>query len=217
MGIPMLASSAFSILWLICGVIAVLSMLFILGGKQGKSSGSWLRWFHRISGGLFSLGYLVFALSMIPKYQGNAPFLTNSLAFHAFLGAALFPLLFLKHYIVRIAKRYSPSLPYLGMTIIVVTFLVVSFSGINNMILWIKGPKIIVQSSGSTRFLSAAIGRDILYMKCARCHGTMALYKNIKDESHWRSTISRMKRYDKGLYLSEDQIDYIVGYLLLER
>lgn len=213
----MLASSVFSVLWFICGAIAVFTMLFMLGGRPGESSRSLIRWLHRIFGAMFSLGYLLIAIFMIQKYQGNAPFLTHSVAFHACMGAALLPLLFIKHYIVRIAKKYLPALPYLGMTIIIVAFLVVFFSGVNNIILWIKGPKVTVQSAGSSRVVSAAIGRDILAIKCARCHGTAGLYKNIKDESQWRSTIDRMERYDKGLYLSSDHTDYIVGYLLMER
>lgn len=210
----MLASSFIAIIWFLCGAIAVLSMLFMLGGKHEASSLSPLKWTHRISGAVFTILYLLYAIIMIPKYQGNAPFLSTTITVHAYLGAALFPLLFIKHFIVRGAKRYYPALPYLGMTIITMAFLVVSFTGINHVILWYKGPVVTVQSSKGPRNVSKAIGRNLLTGKCARCHNLSILYKGVKDEDLWRSTIERMKNYDKALIITDDQVDHIVGYLL---
>lgn len=213
----MLASASFSILWFLCGAIAVLTMLFMLGGKPDASSRKTLKWSHRIFGGIFTIGYLLFTFIMIPKYQGNAPFLSTSIAVHACLGAALFPLLFIKHYIVRVAKKYLIALPYLGMTILSIAFLVVVFTGINHIILWTKVPKMTVQTDKGPRIVSASIGRELLFIKCARCHDLSLLYKNKKDEKQWRSTIQRMKGYDKALTLTDDQTDHITGYLLLKR
>jgi len=103
----------FSLLWLACGAVAVFSMLSLLGGKPlGKPAT--LKWTHRIAGGLFSLGYLVFLLFMIPLYQSNAPSMPATIALHAYLGLALFPLLLVKHLIVRFFRRYYVALPYLG-------------------------------------------------------------------------------------------------------
>jgi len=57
----------------------------------------------------------------------------------------------------------------------------------------------------------------LLSIKCARCHNLELLYKGKRTEQEWRNTLKRMKNYDKALILSEDHIDHIVGYLLLER
>ena len=213
----MLAISSFSILWLLCGFIAVMTMLSILGGKPEESSRSKLKWAHRVFGGIFSIVYLVFTLLMIPKYQGNSPFLSSSIATHAYLAVVLFPILFVKHYIVRIAKRYYPALPYIGITILAIAFLIVAITGLNHIILWTKVPKMTVQSKNGPRIVSTAIGRDLMGIKCARCHNLGILYKSIKKEKGWRMTIERMHNYDKALSITEDQIDHMVGYLLLKR
>ena len=192
-------------------------MLSLLGGKPEESLRSTLKWAHRVFGGIFSIGYLVFTLLMIPKYQGNTPFLSSSIATHAYLAVILFPILFIKHYIVRIAKKYYPALPYIGITILVISFLMVAITGLNHIILWTKVPKMTVQSKKDPRIVSTAIGRDLLGIKCARCHNLNLLYKGSKKENEWRMTVKRMNSLDKALIITDDQVDHMVGYLLLER
>jgi hypothetical protein len=210
----MLASSVGSIIWLSCGLIAVFSMLRFLGGKPTETSRKKLLWSHRIFGGIFSVLYLIFALAMIHKYQSEAHLITPNLAVHAFLAMALFPLLLVKHYMVRLAKRYYPALPYIGMTVLVLAFLVATITGINHVLLLVKGPKITVQSLDGPRRVSAAVGRDLLSMKCARCHELILIYRSTKNEQEWRNTIYRMVMHDPGFDLEEDQTDHIIGYLI---
>jgi len=213
----MLVSATFAVLWLACGFIAVLTMFSLLGGKPDASSRASLKWTHRIFGGLFSLGYIVFGIIMVPRYTGNAPMLSSPIAVHAYMAIILFPLLLIKHYIVRVAKRYYPALPYMGLTILIVAFVVVAVTGINHFVLWTDVPKMTVQSNGGPRIVSTAVGRDLLPIKCARCHELRLLYMEKRSEVAWRQTITRMQNYDKALYITDDHIDHIVGYLLLER
>ena len=210
----MLASSIGSIFWLLCGLIAVFSMLRFLGGKPSETSRKKLLWSHRIFGGIFSVLYLLFALSMIHKYQAEAHKITPNLAVHAFLAMAIFPLLLVKHYIVRLAKRFYPALPYIGVTLLVLAFLVATITGINTVLLWAKGPQITVQSIDGPHRVSAAVGRDLLTMKCSRCHELLFIYRSTKNEQGWRNTVERMIAHDPGLDLEVDQIDSIVGYLI---
>ena len=213
----MLASSAFSILWFLCGLTAVLSMLSMLGSsKISGTTRSALKWTHRIFGGIFSIGYLIFVALMIPKYHGNAPLLSASIETHTWVAAILFPLLLCKHFIVRAAKKYFQALPYIGMIILILAFLVVAPTGLNHIILWTKAPKMTVQSANGPRIVSTAIGRDLLAIKCARCHDLIRLYENKRNEQAWRNTIQRMQDYDKALLITPDQVDHLVGYLLLD-
>lgn len=213
----MLVSATLSVLWFLCGLIAVLTMLFLLGGKPDASSRATFQWAHRIFGGIFSVGYIFFAIYMIPKYQGNAPHLSSSVVAHAYLAILLFPLLLIKHYIVRVAKKYFPALPYLGMTILFLAFLVVTVTGVHHIVLWTGVPKMTVQSAVGPRIVSTAIGRDLLEIKCARCHSLSPLYKAKRGEADWRGTIERMHQYDRALSLTDDHKDHIVGYLMIER
>ena len=212
----MLASSALSILLFLCGLTAVLTMFSMLGGsKMESSTRSALKWTHRIFCGFFSVGFLVFAVIMIPKYHGNAPQLSSPIATHAYVAAIIFPFLLVKHYIVRVAKKYFQALPYVGMTILVLAFLVVATTGFSHIILWTKVPKMTVQSTNGPRIVSTAIGRDLLPINCARCHDLSRLYEKKRNEEAWQKTIQRMHNYDKALVITQDQVDHLVGYLLL--
>jgi hypothetical protein len=57
----MLAGLALAILWLLCGLTAVLTMLSMLvDGNIDNATRSALTWTHRIFGWRFSVGYPVF-------------------------------------------------------------------------------------------------------------------------------------------------------------
>lgn len=213
----MLASSALSLLWFLCGLVAVITMLKLLGGKPDASSRSTLKWTHRIFGGIFSTGYIVFLLLMIPKYHGNSPLLSWPIAVHAYVALGLLPILFIKHYILRVAKKYYQALPYIGIAIFLMAFLVIAPTGLSHVTLWTKTPKMTVQSPEGSRIVSTAVGRELVPIKCSRCHNLSPLYKARKGEEQWRKTIGRMNGYDKALIITQDHIDHIVGYLLLER
>jgi len=211
----MLANSMLAVLWLLCGFIAVLAMLRLLGGKGTLLGPRPLRWIHRVFGGIFSLGYVAFLVVMIRKYQGNAPLLPTPLAIHAYLGAVLFPLLLVKHLIVRVFKKYMTALPYLGVIMFTLAFTFVSLTGIHSLLLSAKGPKVTVKSGNTQRTVSVGLGRYLLHNKCVRCHSLQPTYLYRKSEDEWRQTTVRMREKDRGL-MTADQVDYIVGYLKTE-
>ena len=208
-------SSVLAVLWALCGLIAVLAMLVLLGGKGADAMRPVLRWTHRILGGIFSLGYVGFLVLMIPKYRANAPLLPSPLTVHAYLGVALFPLLLVKHLVVRMFKKYYPALPYLGVIIFVIAFTLVGMTGGHNALLWAKGPKATVKAGDGQREVSVALGRDLLHSKCARCHRLRPTYIYRKSEDEWRQTVDRMRGKDRGL-ITSDQADHIVGFLAAE-
>jgi len=235
----MLTTSILSILWLLCGLVAVVAMLQQLGGRKTppkKTEGEpdqtqpaspidifsdlWndpkvLRWVHRISGGIFSLGYLLFLLNMVPKYQNNSPLLPTSYATHAYLGVVLFPLLFVKHLVIRVFKKYYTALPYLGVLILTMAVGIVSLTGGHYFLLWLRGPSTKVMSEGEKHKVSVALGRDLLHSKCARCHPLRPSYLYRNTEDGWRLTVQRMADKRPGL-CSRKQVNYMVGFLKTE-
>ena len=235
----MLTTSILSILWLFCGLVAVLAMLQQLGGRKAPPkktedepdqtppaspldilSDVWnnpkvLRWVHRIAGGIFSVGYLLFLLNMVPKYQNNSPLLPSPFTIHAYLGAILFPLLLVKHLVIRVFKKYYTALPYLGVLILTVAVGIVSLTGGHYFLLWLRGPSTKVVSGGKKHKVSVAMGRDLLHSKCARCHPLRPTYLYRNTEDGWRLTVQRMADKRPGL-CSRKQINYIVGFLKAE-
>jgi hypothetical protein len=205
-------SSIFAVLWLFCGLLAVLTMMSLLG-RVGKSEGARnLRTIHRTFGWIFSAGYVVFLVIMIPKLTSNGPLLPTPLVTHATLGLVLFSLLLIKHLVVRIFKKYYPTLPYLGVIIFTIAFVVVAFTGVQRLVLWAEGPMVTIQSGEEQRKVSAAVGRNLLQNKCSRCHLLRPVYLYRKAEDEWRLTVSRMRAKDPEL-TTECQAEYIVGYL----
>jgi hypothetical protein len=207
-----MTSSIFSVLWLLCGLLAVLTMMSLLG-RVGKSEGARnMRTIHRTFGWIFSAGYVVFLVMMIPELTSNGPLLPAPLVTHATLGFVLFSLLLIKHLIVRIFKKYYPVLPHLGVIIFTVAFVVVAFTGLQRLLLWAEGPMVTIQSGDEQRKVSAAVGRNLLHDKCSRCHPLKPVYLYRKAEDEWRLTVSRMRAKDPGL-TKERQVEHIVGYL----
>jgi len=208
-------SSILSVLWLLCGLVAVLSMMSLLG-RLGKSEGArQLRTTHRTVGWCFTVGYLIFFVTMIPKWTSNGPLLPTLLATHATLGLLLLPLLLVKHLVVRVFKKYYPALPYLGGRRFAIDYVVVGLTGLKRIVLWAEGPRVTIQSGDEQRTVSAAVGRDLLQSKCARCHSLKPVYLYRKSEEEWRLTVARMWAKDLGL-MGECQAGSIVGYLASE-
>ena len=208
-------SSVLSVLWLLCGLVAVLTMMSLLG-RLGKSEGTrHLRMTHRTFGWLFSAGYIAFLVIMIPKLTSNGPLLPTPLVTHATLGLLLFPLLLIKHLVVRVFNKYFPTLPYLGVILFTIAFVVVGLTGLQRMVLWAEGPMVTIQSGDAQRTVSVAVGRDLLQSKCARCHSLKPVYLYRKSEQEWRLTVNRMVAKDTGS-TTECQADSIVGYLASE-
>ena len=83
------------------------------------------------------------------------------------------------------------------------------------MVLWAEGPMVTIQSGDAQRTVSAAVGRDLLRSKCARCHSLKPVYLYRKSEQEWRLTVNRMVEKDTGS-TTECQADSIVGYLASE-
>jgi hypothetical protein len=205
-------SSILSVLWLLCGLVAVVTMMSLLG-RLGKSEGArHLRTTHRTLGWCFTAGYVAFLVVMIPKWTSNGPLLPAPFVVHATLGLLLFPLLLVKHLVVRVFKKYFPVLPHLGVILFTIAFVVVGLTGLQRILLWAEGPMVRIQSGDTQRTVSAAVGRDLLQSKCARCHFLKPVYLYRKSEEEWRLTVARMRAKDPGL-TSECQADSIVGYL----
>ena len=212
----MILSSTLALVWLGCGLVAVVTMLAVLGGKGEAWGGAKrLRWVHRFFGFAFSLGYVGFLIYMLPRYQANGPLLATRFVLHAYLGMALLGLLLVKHMVVRLFKKFYPALPYLGALMFTVALGVAGLTGLNNLLLWAKGPLVVVKTDRGPRWVSVALGRDVLHHKCARCHTLQPTYLYRKSEAEWRLTVKRMGAKQPGLLLPS-HADYMVGYLAAE-
>ena len=122
------AKSIVSLVFLAAGIVAVLSMLTLMGRAEKKMSGPALRRIHRTAGIIFFILTLVISFVCIRYVAAFGGRLAVRPVFHAVLALALFIVLLLKITIVRFYREFLRIVPTLGMTVFVLAFLVVGTS-----------------------------------------------------------------------------------------
>jgi cytochrome c553 len=119
-----LIKSIIGIFFLLAGLIALLSMLSLMGRAQKKMSPQALRKIHRSAGIAFT--FLLLLLSYLClKYMvrpGNP--LSTRAVFHGILSLFLIVILFLKIAIVQFYKQFLKYVPGLGMIVFSLAFVV---------------------------------------------------------------------------------------------
>ena len=120
--------SIMSLIFLAAGIVAVLSMLTLMGRAERKVSGTVLRRTHRTAGIIFFILTLVISFVCIKYLASFGGSLTARPVFHAVLALALFIVLLLKITIVRFYREFLRIVPTLGMIVFVLAFLVVGTS-----------------------------------------------------------------------------------------
>jgi mono/diheme cytochrome c family protein len=122
------AKSIVSLIFLAAGIVALLSMLALMGRAEKKMSGTALRGIHRSAGIIFFLLAIVISIVCIKYVAAFGGQLTIRPVFHAVLALALFIVLLLKITIVRFYREFLRIVPTLGMIVFVLAFLVVGTS-----------------------------------------------------------------------------------------
>lgn len=172
MSLYMLKSLIASVL-LLAGILAAFSMLALMGRAGTKADPARYRRLHRAAGYVFAAVLIV--LVVIGGYlfieTGDALSLRGVL--HAFLALSLFFLFLLKWLLVRFYKSFLRMAPALGMSLLVLTFIVFSVSGGYFLLRAAFSPG--EGEAGSTSSLPAFENRAeqgaLLYaQQCASCH-----------------------------------------------
>lgn len=122
------AKSIMSLVFLAAGIVAVLSMLTLMGRAEKKISGTALRRIHGTAGVIFFILTLVISYVCIRYLAFFGGSLTVRPVFHAVLALTLFIVLLLKITIVRFYREFLRIVPTLGMIVFVLAFLVVGTS-----------------------------------------------------------------------------------------
>jgi mono/diheme cytochrome c family protein len=122
------AKSIMSLVFLAAGVVAVISMLTLMGRAEKKMSGTALRRIHKTAGVIFFILTLVISYVCIKYVASFGGSLTVRPVFHSVLALALFIVLLLKIMIVRFYREFLRIVPTLGMIVFILAFLVVGTS-----------------------------------------------------------------------------------------
>jgi ferredoxin-NADP reductase/mono/diheme cytochrome c family protein len=168
---------------------------------------------HRIGGYVFVALFCVMAYYMVSRLREAASG-SASMMIHMTLAMVLSPLIFVKVIIARYYKNYSSVLMPIGLTIFVLSFVLVGIIG---------GPAI--ASRGPTQTVSLATldlppaaidltsAAAIMEKRCSKCHSLERVTGARKDAQGWLATVSRMSELpDAGV--SEQDVRVIVPYLV---
>jgi hypothetical protein len=118
----LLFKSILATVFMAAGVVAVLSMLSLMGQSDRKLGPRFLRSTHKSAGTLFVILLVVVSVYCVRYVGATGDNLSLRAVIHGVLAVALFGVLFLKLTIIRFYKEFLRIVPTLGMIIFVLAF-----------------------------------------------------------------------------------------------
>ena len=183
-------------LFVALGAIALVLMLKVYGSAKPSPLTPKLMLWHKWAGRAFVLLYLVMLVVMIGKAGDYAAFDALQ-SLHLSLAIALFPLLAIKIFIVRHLPKLQTMLPGMGITIFVLSVVVVTLG---------LGPFLLnkAQAAGVEDLQGKALadaGAVLVARRCQKCHDLERVYdrKGRLSAALWEATLDRMIELDPAL------------------
>jgi ferredoxin-NADP reductase len=167
---------------------------------------------HRIGGYLFIALFCVMGYFMLARL-GDVGGASSGNMIHMTLAMVLSPLLFVKVLIARYYKSYSSLLMPIGLTIFVLSFVLIGITA---------GPSLVHHARMQTVSLEAIdlppaaidinLAAATMEKRCSKCHNLDRIVGASKDARGWRATVNRMRGLpDSGISETDSRI--IVSYL----
>jgi ferredoxin-NADP reductase len=167
---------------------------------------------HRIGGYIFIALFCVMGYFMLARL-GDLGGASSGAMIHLTLAMVLSPLLFVKVLIARYYKSYSSLLMPVGLTIFVLSFVLIGITA---------GPSLVHRASMQTVSLEAIdlppaaidinLAAATMEKRCSKCHNLDRIVGASKDARGWQATVKRMRGLpDSGISEADSRI--IVSYL----
>lgn len=167
---PSHAKSILAIFFLTVGLVAVISMLTLMGKAERKISATFLRRLHKGAGALFAIMYLVISYFCLQYVKMLGEGMSTRAVFHGVLALALFIILALKLSIVQFYKQFLRYVPGLGMTVFALAFVVFCTSSGYFFLTTDKAPKAEEAISESGTPSDVQRGQALFDNRCSFCH-----------------------------------------------
>jgi ferredoxin-NADP reductase len=168
---------------------------------------------HRIGGYLFVALFCVMSYFMVTRLDAVGEGAPPSTVIHLTLAMVLSPLIFVKVLIARYYRGYSSFLMPLGLTIFVLSFVLIGITAGPSLA---HRPRMQTVSLAALDLPPAAIDINMaattMEKRCSKCHTLDRIAGAHKDEKGWLATVNRMQALpDSGI--SEQDSRIIVSYL----
>jgi cytochrome c2 len=164
------AKSVMAIFFLGFGFIAVICMMTLMGKSERKTSSTFLRRLHKITGAIFAVMYLVISYICLHYVRMMGEGMSTRAVFHSVLALALFIVLAFKLSIVQFYRQFLRYVPGLGMTVFSLAF-AVFFTSAGYFFL-VKGgvSKVEKPASEVEATADADRGQTLFDQQCSFCH-----------------------------------------------
>ena len=168
-----LFKSILAIFFLLAAIIAVISMLSLMGKAERKVSAQLLRKMHRVAGFVFTGLLLLISYFCLKYWAMVGDQISTRAVLHGVLSFALIIILILKLSIVQFYKQFLRLVPVMGMIVFVLSFVVFSTSA---GFFFLRTAEARAESSDISEPPqtppqgSAEKGAALFKIKCASCH-----------------------------------------------
>jgi len=188
-------NSSLAIVFLICGIAATFIMLELRGAPKDRSINATLIRLHKIFGWFFMGIFLLLVVVMILKLSGYKEEISSRISFHIALSLALIPLLGVK---IIIARRYPRLSQYLIAFGPIALAFAAALTGLTAGYYFMHSSdiKYVSLAGYDSKILDKDLGRQVVNQKCNKCHTLERVYRAVKSEEGWTSTINRMASLD---------------------
>jgi len=170
-----LFKSILAIFFLLAAIIAVISMLSLMGKAERKVSAQLLRKMHKSSGFVFTGLLLLISYFCLKYWAMVGDQISTRAVLHGVLSLALIIVFILKISIIQYYKKFLRFIPAMGMIVFVLSFIVFSTSA-GFFFLRTLGAKAesseISEPSQTLHLGNAEKGASLFKNKCLSCHYT---------------------------------------------
>jgi len=167
--------SILAVFFLLAGIIALFSMLTLMGKTERKADAKLLRRLHKGSGLVFAALLLVISYFCVKYWASAGDQISTRAVFHGVLAFAVIIVFVLKLLIVRFYKQFLKFVPVMGLTVFALSFIVFKTSAgyffLRTFCAHAESSEI---STPSPPVLKGKIdnGAALFSSKCASCHST---------------------------------------------
>ena len=165
--------SVLAVFFLLAGIIALLSMLTLMGKTERKTNTKFLRRLHKGAGLVFAILLLVISYLCVEYWASAGDQISTRAVFHSVLAFAVIIVFVLKILIARFYKQFLKFVPVMGLTVFALTFIVFTTSAgfffLRTLCANAESSEI---SAPSPTTLKGEInkGAALFNRKCAACH-----------------------------------------------
>ena len=181
-------STIVSILFLVLGTAAVLTMMIKLGRQSTNHT---LLIIHRVAGWSFALVFVAMATVMTERMTRHWEQLSALTTVHGTMAVTLLLLLILKLLIPRFFPGLAKHLFLLGVSTFLLAFTLVGITAGYYLVLKIRKIPYITHYDLTNTELDAQRGKQFLIVKCSTCHIVKDILTN-HSLAEWEEIVNRM-------------------------